>query len=160
MPPALCNIEEIPEPSHQSLKDLHAYWLSKKGSRIAPPRSAIQPEEITAILPTVALIDVLGDPPRFRLRLFGTGLVAAYGQDLTGKFVDKVDLGAIGAGIVAELTKIVREIRCCVVRVAFTKVLDGRHVEYERIGLPLSEDGRTVSMLLFGFAIDKAYYDH
>ena len=55
-----------------------------------PPRSAIRPDEIVKQLPSVALLDVVGDPPRFRFRLFGTQLVAAYGQDLTGKFVDEI----------------------------------------------------------------------
>jgi len=85
--------QELLEPTHRSLKDLHAYWLSKKGSRNAPPRSAIRHDEIVNLLPTIALLDVVGEPPRFRFRLFGTRLVAAYGQDLTGKFVDEIDVG-------------------------------------------------------------------
>ena len=150
--------EELSQPTHQSLKDLHAYWLSKKGTRKAPPRSAIRPDEIVKQLPSVALLDVVGDPPRFRFRLFGTQLVAAYGQDLTGKFVDEIDVGSrVPPEMLARATKVVRE--CCinVGRSRYTKKSDQRRVEYERILLPLSEDGETVNMVLCAYAIETAY---
>src|SRR5579872_2333958 len=85
------NIELLSEPGHQSLRNLHAYWLLKKGAAIAPPRTAIDPAEILPLLPNVALLDVIGHPPRFRFRLFGTALAAAYGQDVTGQFLDQID---------------------------------------------------------------------
>lgn len=138
--------------------DLHAYWLSKKGTRSAPPRSAIRPDEIVNLLSSVALLDVVGDPPRFRFRLFGTRLVAAYGQDLTGKFVDEIDVGGkVPPEILARATKVVRE--CCinVGRSRYTKKGDQRHVEYELILLPLSDDGVTVNMIVCGYAIETAY---
>ncbi len=150
--------EELSEPSHQSLKDLHAYWLSKKGTRKAPPRSAINPDEIVKQLSSIALLDVVGDPPRFRFRLFGTGLVAAYGQDLTGKFADEIDVGdKVPPEMLGRATKVVRE--CCinVARSRYTKKSDRRRVEYERILLPLSEDGETVNMILCAYAIETAY---
>jgi hypothetical protein len=149
-------VEELPEPSHKSLKALHAYWLSKKGSRIAPPRSAIKPAEIASLLPTIALIDVIGEPPRFCFRLFGTGLAAAYGRDLTGKFLDEIDIDSIDTKILRQAENMVRNCRVRVARDRFTK-RDGRHIEYERISLPLSNDGSTVNMILVGYFIETAY---
>lgn len=140
------------------MKDLHAYWLSKKGDRKAPPRSAILPDEIVTLLPSIALLDVVGDPPRFRFRLFGTKLVTAYGQDLTGKFVDEIDVGGkVPPAILARAEKVARG--CCinVGRSRYTKKSDRRHVEYELILLPLSEDGETVNMILCAYAIETAY---
>src|ERR1700741_3402781 len=32
-------IKEISEPTHKSLRDLYAYWRSKQGSRIGPPKA-------------------------------------------------------------------------------------------------------------------------
>ncbi len=150
--------EELAQPTHQSLMDLYAYWLSKKGPRRAPPRSAIRPEEIVKLLPSIALLDVVGDPPRFRFRLFGTGLVDAYGQDLTNKFVDEIDVGGkVPPEILARATKVVREFCINSGRSRYTKKGDRRHIEYERILLPLSEDGETVNMILCGYAIETAY---
>src|SRR5690242_1319194 len=71
-------IEEISAPNHKSLNDLYAYWLAKRGSRIGPSRSVIRPEDLAPLLPNLALADVVGDPPRFRFRLFGTNLARAY----------------------------------------------------------------------------------
>jgi hypothetical protein len=150
-------VEELSGPRHQRLKDLHAYWHSKKGSLLAPPRSAIRPEEIVALLPYLALVDVIGNPPRFRFRLFGTELVDAYGQDVTGKFLDEIDLSSITAEVTRQVTRIIAERRPQSVRVRFTKQRDGRFLEYERLGLPLSEDGTTVNMLFLGFVIEKAF---
>jgi len=150
-------VQELPEPTYQSLKDLHAYWLAKKGGDIAPPRSAIHPEEIVELLPTIGLMDVVGEAPRLRFRLFGTELVKAYGQELTGKFAENIDLDAVGPDILSQLTSAV--LQCCpkVARIQFTKSLDGRFVQYERIALPLSDDGKTVNMLLLGYVPEKAY---
>lgn len=154
--PQTGTVEELSEPSHPSLRKLYGYWLSKKGSQIAPPRSAINPAEVTSLLPTIALIDVVGDPPRFRIRLFGTGLVAAYGRDLTGKFLDEIDLDAIDVEILSQATKVAQECHVRMARERFTKQ-DGRRIECERIALPLSNDGRTVNMILVGYVIEKAY---
>jgi hypothetical protein len=150
-------IEEVSEPSHTPLRNLSSYWHSKKGTGIAPPRSAIKPEEIRAALPNIALLDVVGDQPRFRVRLFGTGLVDAYGEDITGRFLDEVDLDGIAKEIDAQVGKIVRECRVQVVRARFTKQNGARFLEYERIGFPLSADGATVNMLMFGFVVEAAF---
>jgi hypothetical protein len=150
--------EELSQPTHQSLRDLHAYWLSKKGTRKAPARSAIDPDEMVKLLPSIAMLDVVGDPPRFRFRLFGTRLATAYGQDLTGKFVDEIDVGGrIPPELLARAAKVVRQ--CCidVGRSQYTKKSDQRRVEYERILLPLSEDGETVNMILCAYAIETAF---
>lgn len=152
------HFEELAQPTHQSLKDLQAYWQSKKGTGKAPARSAISPDEIVKQLSSIALLDVVGDPPRFRFRLFGTGLVAAYGQDLTGKFADELDIGGdVLPEMLASVTKVVRE--CCVHvgRSRYNKKGDRRRIEYERIFLPLSEDGKTVNMVLCAYAIETAY---
>lgn len=140
---------------HQALRALHSYWLSKKGSRIAPPRAAIWPDELRALLPNIALVEVIGTPPRFRFRLFGSNLVDAYGEDITGRFADEVDLDGIGCRIHDDATSVVRERRASVAQIAY-KTGDGRHLQYERVLLPLSDDGETVNMILIGYAIERA----
>jgi hypothetical protein len=150
-------LEYLSEPRHQDLKDLYCYWLSKKGDRIAPSRSAIEPAEILRLLPKIALIDVIGDLPRFRFRLFGTKLVSAYGQDITGKFTDEIDRGAIEPQLTKDLECLVRQCRPTMTLIKMTKRDDGRFLQFERLGLPLSADGKRVNMLLFGFAVEAAY---
>jgi hypothetical protein len=152
-------IEEVSEPTHESLKEIYAYWLAKRGSRIGPSRSAIRPEDLALLFPNLALADVVGDPPRFRFRLFGSNLARAYGEDLTGRFLDQIDLGSVSlkTDVINFCTQIVRERRPQVVRVRFVKQTDHRYLDYERIGLPLSEDGKAVNMILCAFAFDREF---
>ena len=148
-------IKEISEPTHKSLKEVYAYWLTKRGSRIAPPRSALRSEELALLLPNITLLDAVGDPPRFHFRVCGTNLTAAYGEDLTGKFLDEIDLGSGRAGIIGLCIKAVTECRPQVARVRYTKQRDGRLLEYERIALPVSDDGKAVNMLMFAFSFEN-----
>jgi hypothetical protein len=151
-------IREISEPTHKSLKEVYAYWLTKRGSRIAPPRSALRSEELGPLLPNITLLDAVGDPPRFRFCVCGMNLAAAYGEDLTGKFLDEIDLGSGRAGIIDFCIKVVTECRPVVARVRYTKQRDGRRLEYERIALPVSDDGKAVKMIMFVFAFEKAFH--
>jgi hypothetical protein len=145
--------QEVSEPTHESLKNLYAYWLAKRGSRPVPSRSAIQLD--AALLPDIALLDVVGAPPRFRFSFCGTRLADDYGEDLTGKFFDEIDLGSVSLKTISLLSTMVRECRPQVVRARYTKQRDGHHVEFERIALPLSEDGKTVNMILCAYAYQR-----
>jgi hypothetical protein len=150
------NAQFLLEPNDQLLRDLYAYWLDKKGDAIAPPRSAIKPDEITRLLPIIVLIDVIGDPPRFKMRLVGTRVVEAFGQEVTGKFVDEIDLSTISPAVHARGHAAVADCRPDLHVWEYTKA-DGRHIKYERIILPLSSDGRRVDQLLCGYAVHEAY---
>ena len=151
-------IEEVSEPTHPSLRDLYTYWLGKRGSRVGPPRSAVQLEEVPHVLPDISLVDVVGDPPRFFFCLCGTGVAEAYGENLTGKYLEEIDLESVSLNTDFRdfYSKLVRGCRPQVFRIRFTK-RDGRYLEYERIGLPLSDDGKTVNMLLFAYAFDRVF---
>ena len=157
--PCLDTIEEVPRPIHGSLRDLYAYWLAKRNCRVAPPRSTIWLEDVARLIPNIALIDVVGDPPRFRFHLCGTRLAEAYGENVTGKYLDEMDLGSISFQTINLYARIVRERRAQVVRARFTKHRDGRYVDYERIGLPLSEDGKAVSRILCAYAYHEECFN-
>jgi hypothetical protein len=147
------SIVELPSgPTHWSLKDLLAYWRSKQCGRAAPPRSAILTAELASLLPNIAVVDVVGEPPRYRMCRVGAGLVSAYGEDIAGKWLDELDLGSIAPDISDHMTRMVLQCRSQSVRVQFKKRTDERCVEYERIGLPLSETGSAVTAILCGFA--------
>ena len=153
-------IEEISEPTHKSLMKLCTYWLRQQRPRIEPPRLAVQLEKMIALHPNTALVDVVGDPPRFHFRHFGTRVAEVYGENLTGKFLDEIDLGSgpVKTDLTNLYTKMVREGRPQIVRVRLTK-RDGRPVKYERIAFPLSEDGKAVNMFLFAYAFEREFFD-
>jgi hypothetical protein len=136
-------------PTTPVAQELLAYWQSKLQGRRAPRREDILPEELGKLLPWVILLEVVGEPPRFRVRLAGTGVVREYGAEMTGKFLDDLDMGAALDRSLEDHRRAVREFRPVVGTFDF-KTQDGRWMSYERITLPLSADGETVNMLLCG----------
>lgn len=135
----------------EPLRLLYQYWYGKCGDRIAPSRADIRPEEMKRLLPNVLLIDVLGADTRLRYKLAGTEFVTIYGAEVTGQYVDEIDYDGVRDLIVADYRKVVAERRPSWTRWAFHKD-DGRWLDYERLALPLSADGRSVNMLLVGVA--------
>lgn len=71
-----------------------AYWERKRGTRVAPSRREIDPVEIPpSLLPFLQITERIADGGRIRFRLVGTGIVEAYGADLTGKYMDEIYAG-------------------------------------------------------------------
>jgi hypothetical protein len=137
-----------PAISDPRLRALYTYWRQKKGERIAPCRTDIAPEEIAELLPWVFLIEMQGE--RLRFRLVGTSVAAEYGDKLTGMHIDEVDLDPdTKAQIAREYQKAAREIVAIASHWNYTKK-DGRELDYERLILPLSADGKIVNMFLCG----------
>ena len=149
-------IERRTECRSPMLRALYAYWNGKRRGLVPPPRAAIHPEEMVPWLPNLMLLDVIGDPPRFRVRLFGTGLVRAYGGEITGRWMDECDLNYVTAQLIEQMVEVVRGGTPNAIRARYTKVHDGRHLDYERIALPLSADGKCVNMILCGYKIKQA----
>jgi hypothetical protein len=126
---------------------LYEYWTDKRGARFAPSRADIHPEEMTSILSHILLIDVVGSPPRFRYRLVGTAFIEAYGREITGRFVDEIDLDDQRDFILADYLGVVRTKEPSLSHWRYTK-RDGRFVRYSRLLLPLSRDDSEIDMLL------------
>ncbi|MGH6977407.1 MAG: PAS domain-containing protein, partial [Stellaceae bacterium] len=71
-----------------------AYWESKCGSRPVPARRDIDATEIApSLLPYLQITERIEATGRIRYRLVGTGIVDAYGADLTGKYMDEIYSG-------------------------------------------------------------------
>jgi hypothetical protein len=144
------------EPRHDELKQIYAYWLGKKGRRRAPRRADIDPAEIASLMPHVGLVDVHREPMRFRYRLLGTEVVRGLGLELTGRFLDEVPLDDHQCAIAREYTCVAERAEPVCATWEYTRP-DGRHVRYERLGLPLMSDGKTVDMLFGGAVFEAAY---
>ncbi|MBU6506049.1 MAG: PAS domain-containing protein [Alphaproteobacteria bacterium] len=71
-----------------------AYWERKCGSRLIPARRDIDATEIPpSLLPYLQITERVESTGRIRYRLVGTGIVEAYGADLTGKYMDEIYSG-------------------------------------------------------------------
>ena len=127
------------------LSALLEYWRSKRLSRAMPRRADIDPAEIPRLLPHVQLVERVDG--RYRYRLAGTAVVAAYGSELTGKFLDEIIPAARRAVAEQHYTMVYEGKRPLFVRNKYTTT---REIDIiaSRVMLPLSEDGATVSMVL------------
>lgn len=133
-------------PQSEKLQRLFAYWNARRAARWAPRRADIDPLDFPYILSHVALLDVLRQPLRFRYRVFGTGLVAMDGFDMTGRLIDDWPTPEFRDLLQASHRDVV-ESRAPRLRLR-RSVIDGRLRVQEGLQLPLSEDGRDVAMIL------------
>ena len=129
------------------LRRLHDYWLLKKGDRPFPARTDIAPEEIRDILPWVFIMEQVDQ--RLRYRLVGEAFREIYGDKLIGMFMDEIDLDHITAAYIGEYDTCIQTRSPIARQWKFVK-LSGRHLDYERLIMPLSADGASINMFLCG----------
>jgi hypothetical protein len=135
----------------EKLRPLFLYWVAARGEKLMPSRADIDPVDMPRkLLPNIVLVDALTSPSRFRYRVMGTEITAMLGLDWTGRFVD--ELPEAGRIISEQYTKTVND-RAPAVYVDDSKMYDAslmqhKLVRYERLLLPMSDDGSIVSMLL------------
>lgn len=116
-----------------------------------PSRSDLDPIiEIPELTPNIFLVNIESDPPGFRYRLVGTEAAARYGMDFTGKRLDELDFGDRHDTIRRDYEEAVRSGKPVYSRLQFEVEATDKLLLYERIVLPLSDDGATVNMLLGG----------
>lgn len=148
----------LPKP----LGRLYQYWQTKCAGRPMPARADIYPSDMRDFLHQTMLLDVIAQddmPPRFRVRLAGTHVVAAYGNEFTQKFNDEIDLGEDGEKILEACRQTVKDKRPVYINGVFQKQTDSIKVSYERLGLPLSTDGETVDMILVAVVLQRLSTD-
>ncbi|HVY99653.1 MAG TPA: PAS domain-containing protein [Dongiaceae bacterium] len=135
-------------PASMDLRRLLAYWDRQRGGRPFPGRGDIDPIDLRFMLDRIALTEVHEDPRRYRLRLVGSFWHRLVGFEATGMWLDdwpRANQRAITAAFYEAL------IAGRVPR--FTRrdaIVDDQLLSYEIMLLPLSEDGRRISMIITG----------
>ncbi len=122
------------------------YWLEKRGQRLMPARSDIDPAEITKILPHIFLLDVQGEPLDFRYRLIGSKMDEHMRGRYTGLWMSQIPHQAPPSRIWSNCRQAVAE------RTPFSSDTPyvGRNKEFlttEDLIMPLADDGAHVDML-------------
>lgn len=133
-------------PEQQAVFD---YWRSKCRAGALPSRDDIDPSEIVPYLPTISLLDVSHDKsgPAFQFRLAGTGLYDIYNREITGTDVRDLPVGSRREYWNRVLGRVVERGRPSAG--AVRSALSGKtHIAQFWVRLPLSADGKTVSMVL------------
>jgi hypothetical protein len=74
--------------------DLFDYWRAKCTDTRFPLRADIQPSEIRSLLPSISILEVIGEEDlQLRVRLAGTRLRDYLGVETTGKVIADFNLG-------------------------------------------------------------------
>ncbi|MCG8545982.1 MAG: PAS domain-containing protein [Alphaproteobacteria bacterium] len=127
---------------------MHAYWRSISPSGRLPGRQHLDPIDIPQLLTNTWLIDLVGEPPRFRIRLMGCAICDYFGSDLTGKWLDEefdhFEETATSNGLNRIIASPVPDYR----RGPPTLNAPKAFLEIERVLLPFATDGKTADMVL------------
>ncbi len=146
-------IEDLP---NNILQKIYQYWLGMKGDRLMPSRADLNPTEIAGLLQYISLIDVDANTSRYKMRLIGTETVKAMGIDVTGKYLD--EMPQVEALLKKNYDWLVQG-KKPYINFDRLKWSSKSYLEYYALGLPLSENGEDVNMLMFGmyyqFPVEK-----
>lgn len=75
------------QPEHPAIIELAAYLDGLRGEKEMPDRADIRPSEIARLLPNIIIAEAVDGGADFRVRIFGTALVALLGEERTGKLL-------------------------------------------------------------------------
>ncbi len=83
----------LPPKLPSSLDTVHRYWRSLiRGGNSIPFSDDVNLSQLSEFSADLMLIDVFFDPQRFRINQMGKHITNAYGEDVTGRFLDHLDL--------------------------------------------------------------------
>ena len=78
-----------PDGAHPKIAMLHRYWRDVAPPGMLPGRQHIDPVDIPKLLANIWLLDVVGEPVRFRFRLIGDAMRRLGVPAKRGEFVDQ-----------------------------------------------------------------------
>jgi hypothetical protein len=143
-------------PKSADLKRLLAYWQDRCGTQAFPRRADVDPIDFRFMLDRIALTEVHEPldpgPRRYRLRLVGSYWYRLLGFELTGTWMH--DLPS------ANQRKLTEDFYAALIEGGQPRfaqrdmIVDDRLLHYEILLLPLSEDGRRISMIMTGIGPD------
>lgn len=139
------------------LRQLLDHWFAARQGRLMPRRTDIDPTAIVPAIGQVWLMEVAARESSFRYRLAGEDINMVYGFSLAGKLLEEVHGPESLEGIKERLDRVVQE-RCILYSHGKTRYRDGPDSSHDRLVLPLSGDGETVSDVIgvtkYAFARD------
>ena len=137
---------------HPKLLSLYAFWLEQCAGAPLPLAASLNPAELRPWLGNLLIMDVVRGAD-FVYSYYGQSFADAFGQDRVGQSIARLPEPQ-GDILRAEYDK-VRTGAKPVARV-YSADFDGVPSTWERLVLPLSEDGATVSKLLVGaYKLDR-----
>jgi hypothetical protein len=143
-------------PKSADLRRLLAYWQARCGPRAFPRRADIDPIDFCFMLDRITLTEVHEpidqEPRRYRLRVVGSYWHRLLGHELTGRWLHDFPH--------ANQRKLTEDFYAALIegrQPRFAQrdiIVDDQLLHYEIMLLPLSEDGRRISMIMTGIGPD------
>lgn len=131
---------ERPNFRSERVAAFHEYWLRLNADGL-PPRAAIDPADILALLPYVMIIDLegAGDADlRIRYRLVGTAVAKFSGLDFTGHYLDQLDFDVCTTEDLMAAYARIRQARAPGLGLAFARLEDNQVMDVEYLICPLA----------------------
>jgi hypothetical protein len=132
------------------LNALVRYWNQKRGDNVMPSRIQIDPVDITRLLPIVLIAEIIGTDAR--LRLVGSETTVAYGNEMRGRSIREIELGAFTPVWVEAFDKVAGDREPSFASGFFVAGLQNCRIE--TVLLPLSDGNGNLSHI-FGGAVIK-----
>ncbi len=139
-------------PAHRELFD---YWRSKALAGRLPARKDIDPIDIPGLLPWLTLIEVDWSqaPPRFRIRLVGTGVVNRFGRDATGLWFEDIYEADVYETQMDYYTQVATDGVPSLTE-PIPPIREREFIKCQRLVVPLSADGERVDQLISILSFD------
>jgi hypothetical protein len=119
-------------------------WEAKRPPGRLPPREAIEPTELAALLPWLCILEPTGSG--VVVRLAGTRVRELFGRELTGADLVQALPPPFGENAARSYRRVVAG-QGWLTQVE-SQLRDGRTLPYGRLSLPLSRDGAHVDRIL------------
>jgi hypothetical protein len=135
------------------LHEFVRYWQSKRRADRLPSRRDIDPVDLRCFMGEMFMLDVVGEPKRFRYRLIGTKIIDRVGRNSTGKFQEEVysprqaDENNAMYRRICESGKPLRNY-------GHINWVSREFLKYEIANVPLASDGATVDVIFGCMSID------
>ena len=136
--------------THPEHREMLAYWRDRKGDSAVPLRSRFDPLDFPALLPRIAVIEVIeaDEKVRFRYRLAGTEIAARAGRDPTGKFFEDLYEGSYLQSAVSTYADLIKSALPHYSQRVFPIGNGVSNLRYDRLILPFSSDGTKVDQFV------------
>jgi hypothetical protein len=137
------------------LKRLLSEWEARQRNRDFPARGDFTPFDLKYILGNLSLIDVAYDPLRFHFRIHGSNLAERLGKEMTNKSADELPNPDFATRVQRQFTEVIQ--RRAPMIFSNESEYPGDHLphEVEALLLPLSDDGKTIDMIMSAVVWDK-----
>lgn len=133
---------------HPAIDEFQRYWDQLKGDATAPLKSAFSVSQLRGKLwKYLALVEVERAPMRFKYVVFGRAHTESYGADLTGQYLDEIDVGDKSEEYQQQFEQVTTTQQPLFVRDEYRKE-DGAHYSFEGGCFPLLGDDGQVSHLV------------